>query len=293
MSVKSMTGFGKAEYITDKQRNVTVEIRTLNSKQADINVKLPNVYKEKELEIRNELINRLQRGKIELFVSLDGNAEDMQNRFDETVIKSYYDQLAKIAGDIHAALPVNILSDIIRMPEVIKSERKEVAESEWAKLFDGISAAIDEVNKFRTQEGIALASDMIARIHLIEAGSSNLEKFETQRIETIKNRLYQNLAEYVGENTIDQNRFEQELIYYLEKIDITEERVRLSNHCRYFLATLDENDVIGKKLGFLVQEIGRELNTIGSKANHADIQQIVIKMKDELEKIKEQTSNIL
>jgi uncharacterized protein (TIGR00255 family) len=288
-----MTGFGKAEYITDKQRNVTVEIRTLNSKQADINVKLPNVYKEKELEIRNELINRLQRGKIELFVSLDGNAEDMQNRFDETVIKSYYDQLAKIAGDIHAALPVNILSDIIRMPEVIKSERKEVAESEWAKLFDGISAAIDEVNKFRTQEGIALASDMIARIHLIEAGSSNLEKFETQRIETIKNRLYQNLAEYVGENTIDQNRFEQELIYYLEKIDITEERVRLSNHCRYFLATLDENDVIGKKLGFLVQEIGRELNTIGSKANHADIQQIVIKMKDELEKIKEQTSNIL
>ncbi|MDR2039702.1 MAG: YicC family protein [Bacteroidales bacterium] len=290
--MKSMTGFGKAECSNDK-RKVIVEIKTLNSKQADLIVKIPNVYKEKELEVRNELANSLLRGKIELYVSIEENIGEEMAQFNETIINQYYRQLAKISEKNGISLPPDILNSIIRLPDVLKTDRQEPDEKEWTALLNCIRKGLEQVNEFRQQEGKALADDIQARIKSIETSIVEVEKFEIQRIEAIKTRLRQNLVEYVGENTIDQNRFEQELIYYLEKIDINEEKVRLRNHCSYFMATMQEDGSIGKKLGFIAQEIGREINTIGSKANHADMQQVVIQMKDELEKVKEQISNIL
>jgi uncharacterized protein (TIGR00255 family) len=290
--MKSMTGFGKAESVNDK-RKITVEIKTLNSKQADVIIKVPNIYKDREPEIRNELVNQLQRGKIELYVAMEEAAEDMMTHFNETAIIRYYQQLAHIAARNNIPLPPDILNSIIRIPDVMKLEHRELDEHEWQMLLEGIHQALKQVNDFREQEGHALMEDISGRIRLIGAYLTEIEKFEPQRMDLIRNRLRQNLIEYVGENTIDQNRFEQELIYFLEKIDINEEKVRLRNHCSYFEQTMNEGDGIGKKLGFIAQEMGREINTIGSKANNADMQQIVIQMKDELEKIKEQILNIL
>ncbi len=290
--MKSMTGFGKAESVNDKQK-IMIEIKTLNSKQADLIIKIPNTYKERELEIRNELINQLQRGKIELYVSIENVVEDMMAQFNETAIKNYYTQLMNIAEQNNIPLPADILNSIIRMPDVLKIDRQEPDEKEWQLLLNGINQALAQVNAFREQEGLALLEDISGRIQLIESYITEVEKFEVARMEIIKSRLRQNLIEYVGENTIDQNRFEQELIYYLEKIDINEEKVRLRNHCAYFVSTMKESGGVGKKLGFIAQEMGREINTIGSKANNADMQQVVIQMKDELEKVKEQILNVL
>jgi len=290
--MKSMTGFGKAESVNDK-RKIIVEIRTLNSKQADLVIKAPNIYKDREPEIRNELITHLQRGKIELYITQEEVTEDMMSQFNETAIKGYYQQLARIAAQNGIPLPPDILNSIIRMPDVLKPEPQEAGEHEWQMLFDGLHQALKQVNDFREQEGLALMEDISEHIRLIQSFLNEVEKFEPQRMEMIRNRLRQNLIEYVGENAIDQNRFEQELIFYLEKIDINEEKVRLRNHCSYFVQTMNEGDGVGKKLGFIAQEMGREINTIGSKANNADMQQVVIQMKDELEKIKEQILNIL
>ena len=287
-----MTGFGKAEGVSD-QRKFIIEIRTLNSKQADVLIKIPNVYKDRELEIRNELITQLQRGKIELFITMDGGVEDAMTQFNEIAVKNYYRQMVEIADRNNIPLPPDILNSIVRLPDVLKLERQEPDEREWQMLFEGIRQAVQQVNSFREQEGLALQNDISNRIQLIESYIAEVEKYEPQRIELIRNRLRQNLMDYVGENTIDQNRFEQELIYFLEKIDINEEKVRLRNHCAYFVSTMNEGDGVGKKLGFIAQEMGREINTIGSKANNADMQQIVIQMKDELEKIKEQILNVL
>jgi len=290
--MKSMTGFGKAEYVND-QRKIIIEIRTLNSKQADVIIKMPTSCKDKELEIRNELINRLQRGKIELYITMEYLVEDLMTQFNETAIRSYYRQLAEISAQSNIPLPPDILNSIVHLPDVLKLERQEPHEHEWQMQLEGIRQALKQVDDFREQEGLALMEDMSSRIQLIEFYVAEIEKYESQRMEIIKNRLRQNLIEYVGENTIDQNRFEQELIYYLEKIDINEEKVRLRNHCSYFVQAMNEGDGVGKKLGFIAQEMGREINTIGSKANHAEMQQIVIQMKDELEKIKEQLLNVL
>jgi uncharacterized protein (TIGR00255 family) len=287
-----MTGFGKAESANDK-RKIIIEIRTLNSKQADLIIKIPGIYKDRELEIRNELTARLQRGKIELYVSMEDVVEEMMTQFNETAIRYYYRQLVGITARNNIPLPPDILNSIIRMPDVLKTDRQEPDEQEWKMLLDGIRKALEQVNGFRIQEGFALMEDISARIRLIESYIDEVEMFESQRMEIIKTRLRQNLVEYVGENVVDQNRFEQELIYYLEKIDINEEKVRLRNHCSYFVSTMNEGDGVGKKLGFIAQEMGREINTIGSKANNADMQQIVIQMKDELEKIKEQILNVL
>jgi len=286
--MKSMTGFGKAE-----KRKFIIELRTLNSKQIDVLVKIPNAYKDRELEIRNELISHLQRGKIELYISMDGAAEDTMTQFNENAIVNYYRQMVDITARNHIPLPVDILNSIVRLPEALKLERQEPDEHEWQMLLEGVRQAVQQVNNFRAQEGFALQEDVSNRIQLIESYIKEIEKYEPQRLEIIKNRLRQNLIEYVGENTIDQNRFEQELIYFLEKIDVNEEKVRLRNHCAYFVSTMNEGDGVGKKLGFIAQEMGREINTIGSKANNAEMQQIVIQMKDELEKIKEQILNVL
>jgi len=290
--MKSMTGFGKAECMNTKGK-IIIEIRTLNSKQADLIIKMPNIYKDRELEIRNELINQLQRGKIELYITMEETVEDMMTQFNETAIKRYYQQLVQIAAQNDIPLPSDILSSIIQMPDVLKLEHHEPDEHEWQMLLEGIRQTLKQVNEFREQEGLALMEDISARIRLIGSYLAEVEKLEPQRMEMIRNRLRQNLMEYVGENTIDQNRFEQELIYYIEKIDINEEKVRLRNHCSYFVQTMNEGDGVGKKLGFIAQEMGREINTIGSKANNADMQQIVIQIKDELEKVKEQILNIL
>jgi uncharacterized protein (TIGR00255 family) len=287
-----MTGFGKAEIVNEK-RKINIEIRTLNSKQSDLTIKTPNIYKDRELDIRNELVAQLQRGKIELYVSMEEMVEDLMAQFNESAIVNYHRKLADIAVRNNIPLPSDILNSIMQIPDVLKLERQEPDEHEWETLLEGIRQALCQVNHFREQEGLALMHDMLARIKLIESYLTEIEKYESQRLETIKTRLRQNLIEYVGENTIDQNRFEQELIYFLEKIDINEEKVRLRNHCSYFLQTMNEGDGVGKKLGFIAQEMGREINTIGSKANHADMQQIVIQMKDELEKIKEQLLNVL
>ena len=290
--MKSMTGFGKSECSNNK-RKFFIEIKTLNSKQGDLIVKIPNNYKDKELEIRNEIINCLLRGKIELYITVEDEVENMMTQFNETAIRNYYRQLTDIAARNHIPLPPDILNSIIRMPDVLKFDHQESDEQEWQMLLNGVRQALEQVNDFRKQEGIALKEDITDRIKLIESYIIEIEKFESQRIEIIKNRLRQNLIEYMSENTVDQNRFEQELIYYLEKMDINEEKVRLRNHCSYFVSTMNEGDGVGKKLGFITQEMGREINTIGSKANHADMQQIVIQMKDELEKIKEQILNVL
>ena len=287
-----MTGFGKIES-ANARRQMMIEIRTLNSKQADLTIKTPTIYKDRELEIRNEIINHLQRGKIELYITIEEAAEDMMTQFSETAISNYYQQLVHIAAQNNIPLPPDILNSIVQMPDVLKPKHQQPDEHEWQMLLEGIRQALMQVNHFREQEGLVLMKDISERVKLIESYLKELEVFENQRMEIIKNRLHQNLIEYVGENTIDQNRFEQELIYYLEKIDITEEKVRLRHHCSYFVQTMNEGDGVGKKLGFIAQEIGREINTIGSKANNADMQQIVIQMKDELEKIKEQILNIL
>ena len=290
--MKSMTGFGKAECFSNN-RKITIEIRTLNSKQSDLTIKIPNMWKDRELEIRNELVNSLQRGKIELCITIDETVDGMITQFSETAVKNYYHQLFDIATQNNIPFPPDILNSIVRLPDVLTLERQAPDDKEWLILLEGIRYALKQVNSFREQEGLALMEDITNRIKLIETHLIEVEKLEPQRIEIIKTRLQQNLIEYIGENTIDQNRFEQELIYYLEKIDVNEEKVRLRNHCTYFISTMNEGNGIGKKLGFIAQEMGREINTIGSKANNADMQIIVIQMKDELEKIKEQILNVL
>jgi len=287
-----MTGFGKAECASE-QRKFIIELRTLNGKQADVTMKLPGMYKDREAELRNELLAQLQRGKIELYVNMEGGADETTTQFNEIAIVSYYRQMADIAKRNRITLPTDIISAIVRLPDALKPERQEPDEREWQMVLEGIMRAVQQANSFRQQEGQAIQEDIASRIQLIEAHIAEVERHEPQRMELIRNRLRQNLIEYVGENTLDQNRFEQELIYFLEKIDVNEEKVRLRNHCAYFVETMREGDGVGKKLGFIAQEMGREINTIGSKANNAEMQQIVIRMKDELEKIKEQVMNVL
>ena len=287
-----MTGYGKAE-CEIQSKKITVEIKSLNSKQLDLNFRLPSVYKEKELDIRNEISRELVRGKVELNISSDSLTEDASATFNMLLLKGYYNQVIDISKELNVPIPNDILSTILRMPDVLKTEKQEMLEEEWTMLLSCCNSAIKSLNEFRTQEGKALEKDISERIILLTQLSVLLEPFETQRISKLKQKIRQNLTEIVQPEKVDENRFEQELIYYIEKLDITEEKVRLANHCTYFLETMAESEPSGKKLGFIAQEIGREINTIGSKANDSEMQKIVIQMKDELEKIKEQINNIL
>lgn len=289
--IKSMTGYGKSECEVQSKK-ITVEIKSLNSKQLDLSLKLPSIYKEKELELRNELNRELVRGKVDFYVSTDTSVEEMPVSVNTKVVRSYYQQITATANELSLKVPDDILASILRLPDALKSEKPEITDEEWQAILSISSEAIKAVNIFRIQEGKALEKDILERINLITTQAALLEPFETQRIEKLKVRIKQSLADLSIEK-VDQNRFEQELIYYIEKLDITEEKVRLANHCSYFLETMAEPESNGKKLAFIVQEIGREINTIGSKANDADMQKIVIGMKDELEKIKEQINNVL
>lgn len=287
-----MTGFGKASCELPK-RIVSVEIKTLNSKQTDVYPKLPAIYREAEAELRNVLARKLERGKIEISIWYEQTQTERKAKINQTVLLDYMVQFNEMSDQIRVPDIETLLPVAMRLPDVLSVTKQEFDPEEWALVMKAIYEAIGQLNEFRSHEGKNLETDIRSRIEIIQQLISEVEKFESERIEKIRTRINNNLEENIGKDKIDTNRFEQEVIYFLEKLDITEEKVRLRSHCNYFLETMEDNNPVGKKLGFISQEIGREINTIGSKANDKDMQQLVVQMKDELEKIKEQTLNIL
>lgn len=289
--IRSMTGYGIAENIYNTKK-ITVEIKTLNSKQLDLNVKLPNELRFAELDFRNKVGAKLQRGKIDMVITITDTNLDQNNHIDGEVVASYLRQIRQISEQLNIAPSADLAALLFRMPGVFNIPEQSYDEDFVAKVGETIDQALDIVDGFRIQEGATLKKDLLHRVELIVGLLDQVEPYEKLRHETIKQRLTKNLSELTTDGQYDENRFEAELIYYLEKLDITEEKVRLRQHCNYFNESSDE-DQAGKKLGFISQEMGREINTLGSKANEVNIQKIVVKMKDELEKIKEQVCNIL
>jgi len=287
-----MTGFGKAicELPTKK---VHIEIKSLNSKQLDLNTRIPAIYREKELEIRSELARQLQRGKVDVTIFVETMIPDKITQLNEQVISNYYQQLSSISQKLGIDSNTDFLRVIMPLPDTLKVEQTELDESEWVLIFKTIQQAVQAIDQFRLQEGKMLEADISDRAKIISGLLEQVPQFEKLRIEKIKSRIRENLAELAEKTKMDENRFEQELIYYLEKLDISEEKSRLENHLKYFFETFNDDEPVGKKLAFITQEIGREINTLGSKANDTDMQRLVIQMKDELEKIKEQTLNVL
>lgn len=285
--IHSMTGFGKA-FVQLPLKKITIEIKSLNSKNLDLSVRLPQQYKEKELEVRNVIAQRLERGKIECSVYIEVTGEETSSTINSPIVKAYIDQMRAI---IPGADATELMKMAVRMPDSLKVERCELDEEEWKKIQIILNEALDNIGSFRNQEGAKLQNDFEKRINNIRTLMNEVETYEEERINAVKERLRQGLEEL--KVNIDQNRFEQELIYYIEKLDINEEKVRLTNHLDYFIETMSGNEANGRKLGFISQEMGREINTMGSKSNHAKMQKCVVLMKDELEKIKEQVLNIL
>lgn len=287
-----MTGFGKSVVDLNNKR-IVVEVKSVNSKQLDLNIRVPSSFKEHEIDYRNLVVKELVRGKIDLTIKYDSSMPNTDISFNAEVAKKYFEALKSIESLVsdNDKSQTDYLAIIAKMPDVFTTTDNEFTENEFSKVFDGVHAAISALNHYRIEEGMALEKDFIKRINLILSFLSEIEPYEKSRIEAIKNRIISNLENFSVD--YDKNRFEQELIYYIEKLDITEEKVRLDNHCKYFLRTLEESNFQGKQLTFISQEIGREINTIGSKANNTEIQQIVVRMKDELEKIREQLANIL
>lgn len=284
--IQSMTGYGK-NVVQLPTKKITVEIKSLNSKNLDINARLPSSYREKELEIRNRLANSLTRGKIDFSLYIEMTAEATTTKLNEAVVQEYISQLRNVvAGD-----ETELLKMAVRMPDALKTEREEIDATEFAEIIRAVEEALIELNTYRSDEGAVLKSDFLSRIDAIEKLLNQVLEIDGQRIDNVRERLHTAVSEL--KEKVDENRFEQELIYYLEKYDITEEKVRLQNHLNYFREAINSDDSNGKKLGFITQEIGREINTIGSKSNFAPMQQLVVQMKDELEKIKEQALNVL
>ena len=291
-----MTGYGKA--ICDLSgKKVTIEIKSLNSKQLDLSLKLPGTLREKEIELRNFLSQKLERGKIDLFTTTEANVEIVKYSINRSVAKKYQEELKALQVDLGEEEMPGLLPIILKMPDVIQSGKEELSEQEWDSMRAAINDAVNALDLFRINEGEILDKDIRYRIGIILELLNAIEPHENNRTIFIREKLRREFKKMMdNENSseiIDENRFEQELIFYLERLDITEEKVRLQKHCDYFLETLDDRNSQGKKLGFITQEVGREINTIGSKANDAAIQKIVVQMKDELEKIKEQLLNIL
>jgi uncharacterized protein (TIGR00255 family) len=287
-----MTGYGKALCELGNKK-LTIEIKSLNSKQLDLNTRLPGFYREKEIEVRNLLSRRLERGKIDFGLYAEVTGSENNSVINSEVVKNYYEQLSKISDDLGLESKSDLLQIIMRLPDTLKTEREELDEGEWQQILEGVDRAMDELIKFRTQEGKALEKDITERTHKILELLKEIEPLEKQRILKVRERLRQSLKELSENEEYDENRFEQELIFYIEKLDITEEKVRLTNHCEYFINNIGNEENVGKKLGFITQEMGREINTLGSKANDSEMQKLVIVMKDELEKIKEQLLNVL
>ena len=292
--IKSMTGYGKAE-MSAAGKKITVEIRSLNSKQLDLSVKVPGLYRSLEYEIRNTVAKVMQRGKVDVFISFECEAAANSATINSALFGAYYRQLETIAAEqripwdeqeIAAALPA-----ILRLPEVVQNENATLSEEEQQAVIETVGQALDHIEQFRIQEGGTLIRDLLRRVDKIRALKEEVTPYEKARTEQIKTRIRESI-EAVG-IPVDNNRLEQEMIFYIEKLDITEEKVRLENHCKYFHEVAASEEGVGRKLGFIAQEMGREINTLGSKANDATIQKLVVQMKDELEKIKEQVLNLL
>lgn len=290
--ILSMTGFGKSVADIDGKK-LNIEIRTLNSKQLDLGIRMCRLMKDKEAEIRSIVTKELQRGKVDIAVYFE-NKEDAANySINKALLEKYYEELKAISAEVKNDFPTDYFSLASRMPDVLSTGDETLEESQWKIFLNAFNDALKQVSAFRKEEGKNLGNDIKERVNLILKHLESLIPFEKNRIGGIKNRLHRDLEDYAGKENFDANRFEQELIYYIDKIDITEEKTRLQKHCGYFLETMKQPETNGRKLGFITQEMGREINTIGSKANDADIQKIVVQMKDELEKIKEQLLNIL
>ena len=293
-----MTGYGKAETILEAGK-LTIEIKSLNGKNADISIKTALLPKDKELAVRQLIAQRLQRGNIDFFITFEANAAESAKEINADLVMSYYRQIMAINTRIGQEYPftdnadaAHLLRSIIRFPDVIEQKKQDVInDGNWEQVLSCINEALDRICDYRAAEGKSLYADITAKVRNIQEFIPQIEAFETERVSAVRERLMSRLAELSA--AADQNRLEQEMIYYIEKLDINEEKVRLRQHCKYFMETIDNDPYPGKKLGFIAQEMGREINTTGSKANHSEIQKIVVRMKDELEKIKEQSLNIL
>ena len=294
--IKSMTGYGKAEVLLEAGK-VTVEIRSLNGKTADISLKTSLLPKDKEIAVRQKIAAELQRGNIDMFMSFEPNAAENAKKINMDLAMQYYQQISELSKKVGTSSleinnPNDLIATILRMPEVMDAKKQDVITDEnWPAVEACINEAIANINAFRSQEGEVLYKDVTGNVAKIMEYSEQVETYEKERVEAIREKILSRFAELKAEP--DQSRLEQEMIFYIEKLDINEEKVRLRQHCRYFLETIENEAYPGKKLGFIAQEMGREINTTGSKANHTEIQKIVVKMKDELEKIKEQSLNIL
>ena len=289
--IQSMTGFGKTE-VDFPGKKITIEIKSLNSKQLDINTRIPVAYREKDVEIRNILSQGIERGKVDLIITLDAMDKSLSSAINQAVVRNYYEEIKDLSGKLNIALPSDWFSIILRLPDAIKTEITELDEREWDAVKQAIEKALHSLNEFRKQEGLMLETVFIDKINKIEGLLKEIDVYETERVEKVKFRIQDNLTQ-MESGSYDENRFEQELIYYIERLDISEEKSRLNNHLKYFVETLKSEKSQGRKLGFIVQEMGREINTLGSKSNHALMQKLVVQMKDELEQIKEQIFNVL
>lgn len=289
--IKSMTGFGKGEAVVGDKK-FRVELRSLNSKQLDLSIKLPSKYRAAEAEVRSIVTRDLQRGKVDCFISFEAAVAETSAHINREAFKAYAKELREVCAE-NAVIADSeyFLNAILRMPDVVTNEEREVSDDELKAILKATTIAAEELNKFRVQEGAILIADLLKRIDLIEQYRHEVEPFEGARVDVIKTRIRENIEKLQLE--VDNNRLEQEMIFYIEKLDITEEKVRLDNHCNYFREVAAEEEAPGRKLGFIAQELGREINTMGSKSNEANMQRLVVKMKDELEKIKEQVLNIL
>ena len=289
--IQSMTGFGKAE-VDFPGKKITIEIKSLNSKQLDISTRIPVAYREKDIEIRNILSQGVERGKVDFIITLDAMDKSLSCAINQHVVRNYYEEIKELSGKLNIALPSDWFSIILRLPDAIKTEITELDEREWIAVKQAIEKALHSLNEFRKQEGLMLETVFVDKINKIEGLLKEIDVYETERVEKVKFRIQDNLTQ-MESGSYDENRFEQELIYYIERLDISEEKSRLSNHLKYFVETLKSEKSQGRKLGFIAQEIGREINTLGSKSNHALMQKLVVQMKDELEQIKEQIFNVL
>jgi len=287
-----MTGFGKAtcEYGNKK---IVVEIKSLNSKQLDLSTRISGLYREKDIEIRTELSQQLERGKIDFALYVDNSGKESVSQINQSVLMAYYEQIKLISDNLKIEVPANWFDVLLRLPDALKTDTVEMDENEWVEIKKAVNQAIEQLKEFRIKEGKSLENVFITKINRIAELLNQVTPFENERIEKIKVKLEENLQTISDKISYDKNRLEQELIFYIEKLDVNEEKVRLKTHLDYFIETMNHEKSPGKKLGFIAQEIGREVNTLGSKSNHSEMQKIVVLMKDELEQIKEQVLNVL
>jgi uncharacterized protein (TIGR00255 family) len=288
--MRSMTGYGKATCEFPDKR-ITIEVKSLNSKQLDVFTRVPNMYKEKDIEIRRLIADKLSRGKVEFNLFVESLGETAKSVINKGVLASYLSQIKEVAEATGTLLPEDFFSHILRLPDVMKTEVKELDESEWKCVRASVAEALDHLNTFRDQEGESIYADVSGNIAKIEVLLEQVTPFESERVEKVRQRIKDGIESLEASPNLE--RIEQEMIFYIEKMDVNEEKIRLAHHCKYFIETAKLDEPVGKKLGFISQEIGREINTLGSKANHESIQKIVVQMKDELEKIKEQVLNAL